>query len=188
MIKKILLFLTVAIAALAAGCSQSREWTREQRREMKENLRQYRNMVYLENMNDSEFGLFTDDVAASLEVMYPVYATFIAVPNVNDTITAVVVTTIVSDINADARNMRYLFPYENLVADSILPAGMSHKQLRAYYKCVADQINANYNSLASFLNAYESNRIDTTVMGQSLRYCAGSDVLITVEETEIITD
>ena len=50
--KKILLcvpLLALAVAGLV-GCSQQRKWTHEQRKAMREALRDYRQMVYLEDL------------------------------------------------------------------------------------------------------------------------------------------
>ena len=97
-------------AAGFVGCSQKREWNHEQRKAMREALRSYRQMVYLDDLTDAEFVLFTDQVAGELEGTYPVYATFVEMPGVTDTVDMVVVTTIVDELNADARNMRHIFP------------------------------------------------------------------------------
>ena len=55
--KKLLLSLPL-LALFAAGffgCSQSREWNKEQRQAMREALRDYRQMVYLDDLTDAEF-------------------------------------------------------------------------------------------------------------------------------------
>ena len=108
--KKILLsFSLLALFATGfIGCSQQREWNREQRKAMREALRDYRKMVYLNDLTDAEFQLFADEVATALETSYPVYTTFIAMPGVNDTVDVVVVETIVEELDADARNMRHI--------------------------------------------------------------------------------
>ena len=43
-------------------------------------------MVYLDDLTDAEFVLFTDQVAGELEGTYPVYATFVEMPGVTDTV------------------------------------------------------------------------------------------------------
>lgn len=110
--KKILLCVSLLsmFAAGFVGCSQKREWNHEQRKAMREALRSYRQMVYLDDLTDAEFVLFTDQVAGELEGTYPVYATFVEMPGVTDTVDMVVVTTIVDELNADARNMRHISP------------------------------------------------------------------------------
>lgn len=122
--KKILLCVSLLsmFAAGFVGCSQKREWNHEQRKAMREALRSYRQMVYLDDLTDAEFVLFTDQVAGELEGTYPVYATFVEMPGVTDTVDMVVVTTIVDELNADARNMRHIFPYNYLVARGARPA------------------------------------------------------------------
>lgn len=75
---------------------------------MREALRSYRQMVYLDDLSDDEFVLFTDEVAGDLEGAYPVYTTFVEMPGVTDTVDMIVVTTIVDELNADAHNMRHI--------------------------------------------------------------------------------
>ena len=142
--KKILLCVSLLsmFAAGFVGCSQKREWNHEQRKAMREALRSYRQMVYLDDLTDAEFVLFTDQVAGELEGTYPVYATFVEMPGVTDTVDMVVVTTIVDELNADARNMRHIFPYNYLVAQGVLPAGLDHDQQKAFYNCFAGKVNA----------------------------------------------
>lgn len=71
--KKILLCVSLLsmFAAGFVGCSQKREWNHEQRKAMREALRSYRQMVYLDDLTDAEFVLFTDQVAGELEGTYP---------------------------------------------------------------------------------------------------------------------
>ena len=140
-------------AAGFVGCSQKREWNHEQRKAMREALRSYRQMVYLDDLTDAEFVLFTDQVAGELEGTYPVYATFVEMPGVTDTVDMVVVTTIVDELNADARNMRHIFPYNYLVAQGVLPAGLDHDQQKAFYNCFAGKVNDTYDTMSQFINA-----------------------------------
>ena len=67
--KKILLCvpLLAIFAAGFFGCSQQRQWNHEQRKAMREALRSYRQMVYLDDLNDAEFVLFSDEVAGQLD-------------------------------------------------------------------------------------------------------------------------
>ena len=55
--KKILLCipLLAVFAAGLIGCSQQRQWNQEQRKAMREGLRSYRQMVYLDDLTDAEF-------------------------------------------------------------------------------------------------------------------------------------
>ena len=109
--KKILLsFTLLAMAATITGCSQQAKWNHKQRQAMREALREYRDMVYLADLTEPEFVIFTDDVANDIEMVYPVYTTFIEMPGVNDTVDMFVVTTIVDELNADAHNMRHIYP------------------------------------------------------------------------------
>ena len=91
--------LSFAIVALIFGglfaCGEQTKWNREERQAMRNLLRDYRKMVYLNDLSEAEYMLFTDQVLASVEEDYPVYTTFIEMPAVNDTVQVYVVTTIV---------------------------------------------------------------------------------------------
>ena len=79
--KKILLSLSLLIAIVAAtACSQQAKWDHKQKQAMRENLRQYREMIYLQDLTEPEFLIFTDSVTGNIEEVYPVYATFMQLP------------------------------------------------------------------------------------------------------------
>ena len=106
------ILLTVSVAALSilsiVGCSQQAQWNKQERQAMRNLLRDYREMVYLNDLTDAEYMLFSDNVAANIEEDYPVYTTFIQMPGVNDTVQVYVVTTIVEELDTDARNTRHI--------------------------------------------------------------------------------
>ena len=79
--KKILLSASLLAVAAAGfmGCSQRRQWNHEERKAMREALRDYRQMAYLNDLTDDEYVVFTDGVATDLEADYPVYTTFVIV-------------------------------------------------------------------------------------------------------------
>ncbi|HJC76893.1 MAG TPA: hypothetical protein H9929_05220 [Candidatus Alistipes excrementavium] len=172
--KKMLLLLP-ALALFAAGfmgCSQQRRWNHEQRKEMREALRSYRQMAYLEDLDDAEFMVFTDGVTETLEGDYPVYATFIQMPGVDDTVEMVVVTTIVDELNADAHNMRHIYPYAYLVSQGVLPAGLDHQQQKSFYNCFASKVNAAYATMGQFFNAILADTTDQSQIRQMEAQCA----------------
>lgn len=186
--KKILLTLSLLSVVLCFGaCTQQAKWNREQRQQMREALKQYRRMVYLQDLTDPEFVLFSDNVALDLESDYPVYATFVQMPGVNDTIDAVVITTIVDELDADAHNMRHLYPYPYLVAQGVLPDNLDRAQQRAFYKCFASKVDNYYNTMEQFFNAVLA---DTTANSQIARFqqqCAADmfDWTVEIEEIDI---
>lgn len=183
----LLIFSLLALSAAGVvGCSQKREWNREQRRAMREALRDYRRMVYLNDLTDAEFSAFSDDVAGQLEESYPVYTTFIAMPGVNDTVDVVVVTTIVDELNADARNMRHIYPYNYLVAQGTLPAGLDHDQQHAFYKCFAGKVNSTYSSMSQFFNAILADTTDTSQIRRMENRCASDLFDWVVAEVDVI--
>ncbi len=186
--KKILLSFSL-LAFFAIGfmsCSQQREWNREQRKAMREALRDYRKMVYLNDLTDAEFQLFADEVATDLETSFPVYTTFIAMPGVNDTVDVVVVETIVEELDADARNMRHIYPYNYLVSQGVLPAGLDHSQLRSFYTCFAGKVNATFNSMGQFFNAILADTTNNSQIRQLESQCAADLFNWTVTEIDII--
>ena len=182
----ILAVVCVSIFALSS-CSKRAQWNRAQRQAMREALRDYRQAVYLNDLTDAEFMLFTDDVTLALEEDYPVYTSFIQMPGVNDTVQVYVVTTIVEELNADARNMRHIFPYSWLVGRNILPAGLDRSQQHAFYNCLAGKVDNHYPTMNQFVNALMA---DTTNMSQLARLqqqCANDlfDWTVIIEEEGI---
>lgn len=187
--KKILLSLSIILAAIATtACTQKTKakWDHKQKQAMRENLRQYRDMIYLQDLTEPEFIIFTDSVTGNIEEIYPVYATFMQIPNVDDTIDMFVVTTIVEELDADAHNMRHIFPYRYLVSQGILPDKLTHEQQREFYKCLAQKVNNNFSSTEQFFNAILS---DTTASSQISQYqseCANSLFNWVIEVDEVI--
>lgn len=186
--KKILLCasLLAVFAAGFAGCSQRREWNREERKAMRDALRSYRQMIYLDDLTDSEFVLFSDGVAGGLENAYPVYTSFIQMPGVNDTVDMFVVTTIVEELDADAHNMRHIFPYDYLVGQGVLPAGLDRSQQKAFYTCLAGKVNATYSTMEQFFNAVLADTTDLSQMRRLEGQCADELFDWTVTEIDVI--
>ncbi|MCM1151469.1 MAG: hypothetical protein NC209_02370 [Alistipes sp.] len=186
--KKILLCMPL-LALLAAGfigCSQRREWKHEERKAMREALRSYRQMVYLDDLTDDEYVLFTDGVADDLEAAYPVYTAFVAMPGASDTVDMVVVTAIVDELNADARNMRHIYPYPYLVAQGVLPAGLDHQQQRQFYNCFAYKVNNAYQTMTQFFNAVLADTTDTSGIRRMELQCADDLFDWTVTEIDVL--
>ncbi|HIY68358.1 MAG TPA: hypothetical protein H9828_02945 [Candidatus Alistipes intestinigallinarum] len=190
--KKLLLCLPLLalFAAAFPGCSKQRQWNHDQRKAMREALRDYRKMVYLDDLTDAEFVLFTDQVAGTLENAYPVYVEFIQMEGVDDTVDMVVVTEIVDELNADARNMRHIFPYNLLVAQGVLPAGLDHDQQRAFYNCFAQKVNDTYQTMDQFFNAILADTTDMSQLSQLQSQCANDLfqwVVTEIDITETVT-
>ncbi len=190
--KKLLLCLPLLalFAAAFPGCSKQHQWNHEQRKAMREALRDYRKMVYLDDLTDAEFVLFSDQVAGTLENAYPVYVEFIQMEGVNDTVDMVVVTEIVDELNADARNMRHIFPYNLLVAQGVLPAGLDHDQQRAFYNCFAQKVNDTYQTMDQFFNAILADTTDMSQLSQLQSQCANDLfqwVVTEIDITETVT-
>ena len=80
MMKKSLLLVTMAAMVVATGCSKERKWGAKEREELRQELRAYRDMVYLDNLAEAEFDLFSGDVVEAIEIDYPVYTTFVELP------------------------------------------------------------------------------------------------------------
>ncbi|HBV50239.1 MAG: hypothetical protein HFJ82_08040 [Alistipes sp.] len=186
--KKILLSASLLAVAAAGfmGCSQRRQWNHEERKAMREALRDYRQMAYLNDLTDDEYVVFTDGVATDLEADYPVYTTFVQMPGVNDTVDMVVVTAIVDELNADARNMRHIYPYPYLVAQGVLPAGLDHEQQRQFYNCFAYKVNSTYQTMTQFFNAVLADTTDTSRIRRIESQCANDLFNWTVTEVDVI--
>lgn len=183
------ILLTVSVAALSilsiAGCSQQAKWNRQERQAMRNLLRDYREMVYLNDLTDAEYMLFSDNVAANIEEDYPVYTTFIQMPGVNDTVQVYVVTTIVEELDTDARNMRHIYPYQYLVGNNILPSGLDRSQQNAFYNCLSQKINNTYPTVNAFVNAVMSDTTSTSQISRLQQQCAADLFDWTVEVIEV---
>lgn len=187
--RKIFTVSFVALLGLivATSCTQQAKWNRAQRQAMREALRDYRQAVYLNDLTDAEFMLFSDDVTLALEEDYPVYTTFVQMPGMNDTVQVYVVTTIVEELNADARNMRHIFPYPWLVGNNILPSGLDRSQQHAFYNCLAGKVDNRYPTMTQFVNALMADTTDMSQLARMQRQCANDlfDWTVVVDE-EII--
>lgn len=186
--KRFLLYLPLlAIAAIGfIGCSQKREWNHQQRQAMRQALREYRDMVYLNDLTDAEYLIFTDEVATDLETAYPVYTTFIEMPGVEDTVDLVVVETIVDYLNADAHNMRHIYPYSYLVAEGVLPAGLDMRQQRQFYSCFAQQVNNEFVTMNNFVSAILADTTANSQIRQIENGCANTLFGWVVTEVDIV--
>lgn len=187
--RKILLSCAVAALFFTVGCgSKPKSWSHDERKAVRRALNEYRQMVYLDDLTEAEFGLFADGVALDLENSYPVYAEFIELPGVEDTVEMVVVTSIVEELNTDARNMRHLYPYDYLVAQGILPAGLTRDQQRAFYTCFSQQVNNTFHSMGQFFNAILADTTSSSQIASLEANCANQLFNWTVTITEIIED
>ena len=168
------------------SCSKKREWNHQQRQAMRQALRDYREMVYLNDLTDAEYLLFTDEVATDLETAYPVYAAFIEMPGVEDTVDMVVVETIVDYLDADAHNMRHIYPYASLVAEGILPKGLDHRQQRQFYTCFAEQVNQQFVTMNNFVSAILADTTANSAIRQIESQCANTLFGWVVTEVDIV--
>ncbi len=181
-----LLFVTTFLAALVSltCCKQQpKRWSHAERQAVRQALNEYRQMIYLEDLTEAEFGLFADGVALDLESSYPVYAEFVEIPGLDDTVEMVVVTSIVEQLDTDARNMRHLYPYDYLVARGTLPAGLTRDQQRAFYTCFSQAVNSQFVSMSNFFNALLNDTSNHSQIAQIQSQCAnqlfGWEVVIT---------
>ncbi len=185
------LFLSAMIIAFFASgfwaCNTVREWTQEQRQSLRQSLKAYREMMYLNDLNDTEFTIFTDQVVSALEAGYPVYTEFVSMPAVGDTVDMVVVETIVEALDTDARNMRHLYPYRQLTREGILPEGLTHEQRQSFYKCLAGKVNATYPTMTSFVQALISDTTSHSSIRKMQNQCANDLFNWTFTEVEVIS-
>lgn len=188
--RKFLLSITMLLMIGAVtSCSKQAKWNHKQKQAMREALREYRDMIYLQDLTEPEFVIFTDGVAVDIEEAYPVYTTFIEMPGVNDTVDMFVITGIVEQLNADVHNMRHLFPYRYLVSQGILPDKLTHEQQREFYRCFAQKVNAYYSTVEQFFAAIVSDTSSQSQIAKFQRECANDlfNWVIEVDEVDIIT-
>ena len=106
-------------------------------------------------------------------------------PGVDDTVEMVVITTVVDELNADARNMRHLYPYEYLVEQDVLPTGLDREQQRAFYECFADKVNSYYYTMGQFFDAVLADTTDVSQIARFQQDCAADLFGWTVTEIDI---
>ena len=187
MMKRTLLaIIAVATIVGVVGCSSGRRWSDKERAEVRRDVRAYRNMVYLDNLEEVEFDIFADDVTEAIEIDYPVYTTFVELPGRGDTVEVYVVQTIVSELQADAHNMRKLYPYKELVAEGVLPADLDRQAQRAFYQCFARRVDNTFPSTAAFFNAVLADTTQNSQIEQMQRQCASDLFDWVVEVDEIV--
>lgn len=187
--KRFLLSLSVLLVAVAlTACSQKAKWNHEQKKAMRENLRQYRDMIYLQDLTDPEFMIFTDSVTGDIEAVYPVYTSFIEMDGAQDTVDMFVVGAIVEQLDADAHNMRHIYPYRYLVAEGLLPDKLTHDQQHSFYTCLAQKVNSHFYSMEQFLLAILADTTASSQMAQFQQQCANElfDWVIEIDEVDII--
>ena len=124
-------------------------------------------------------------MAGQLENSYPVYVEFVEMQGVDDTVDMVVVSTIVDELDADAHNMRHIYPYSTLVAQGVLPAGLDHSQQKAFYTCFAGKVNATYATMGQFFNAILADTTDLSQIRQLESQCANDLFSWVVTEIDI---
>ena len=183
------ILLTLAIGAIVLGglfaCGEQAKWSREERQAMRNLLRDYRKMVYLDDLTEAEYMLFTDRVINSMERVYPVYTALVEMPAVNDTVQVYVVTAIVEQLDADASNMRHLYPYRDLVAANILPDGLSRAEQNTFYQCFANSVDNTYSDVAQLVNAMLADTLPSSQIAQMQSACANELFGWTVEIIEV---
>jgi hypothetical protein len=187
--RKILLSITMLLSIVAmTSCSQKAKWNHKQKQAMREALREYRDMVYLQDLTEPEFVIFTDGVAFAIEEAYPVYTTFIELPGRGDTVEVYVVSTIVEELKANPHNMRNIYPYPMLVEEGILPAGLNHQAQRAFYDCFSRKVKQYYPSTLAFFNAVVGNDASQATLADMQMQCAADlfDWVIEVTEVDVV--
>lgn len=181
--------LSIAIVAIIVGgifaCAEQSGWNRQERQSMRNLLNNYRKMAYLADLTEAEYMLFTDKVLASVEEDYPIYTTFVEMPAVNDTVQVYIITTIVEQLDADASNMRHLYPYRDLVAANILPDGLSRTEQNAFYRCFANCVDNTYANATQLVNAIIADTVPTSQIHQMQANCANDLFGWTVEIIEV---
>ena len=185
---KRVIFSIAVIASIVAitSCANDRKWNHKEREKVRNEVRAFRDLAYLCNLEEVEFDQFSNDVVEAIEIDYPVYTTFIELPGRGDTVEVYVVSTIVSELHADAHNMRKIYPYKTLVREGILPPDLDRQAQRAFYECFANQVNQTYPSTTAFVNAVLADTTSTSQIAQMQSQCAAGLFDWVVEIDEVV--
>jgi hypothetical protein len=150
--KSLLFFLALGVGALV-GCTHHNGWSDKERKALRDDIGNYRDMLYVEDLENVEFEEFSGDVIEAVEIDYPTYTAFYELPARGDTLDVYVVATIVERLDTDPHNLRHIFPYSWLVTQGILPAGMDVQAQRAFYDCLTQKVKRHYHTTNRFLYA-----------------------------------
>lgn len=187
--KKSLLFFTIAMGVVTlVGCTEKRGWNHDDRKAVRNEIDNYRDMVYLEDLEVVEFDDFSGDVIEAIEIDYPTYALYYELPGRGDTLDVYVVSTIVERLDTDPHNLRHIFPYSWLVAEGVLPAGMDNQAQRAFYDCLSQKVKRQYHTSRRFLYALMNDPNAGNVVMQMQNDCAMElfDWGMEVDETVVV--
>lgn len=171
--KKSLLFFAIAMGVGSlVGCTHHNGWSDGERKALRDDLRNYRDMLYVEDLQEVEFEDFSGDVIEAVEIDYPLYTLYYELPGRGDTLDVYVVSTIVERLDADPHNLRHIFPYSWLVAEGVLPAGMNSQAQRAFYDCLSQKVKRHYLTSHRFLHALMNDPNAGAVVMQMQTDCA----------------
>lgn len=187
--KKSLLFFAIAMGVVAlVGCTEKRGWSHDDRKAVRNEIDNYRDMVYLEDLEVVEFDDFSGDVIEAIEIDYPTYALYYELPGRGDTLDVYVVSTIVERLDTDPHNLRHIFPYSWLVAEGVLPAGLDKQAQRAFYDCLSQKVKRQYHTSRRFLYALMNDPNAGNVVMQMQNDCAMElfDWCMEVDETVVV--
>ena len=188
--KKSLLFFAIAMGVGAlVGCTNEKGWNTKERMAVRDELNNYRDMVYVDDLQEIEFEDFSGDVIEAVEIDYPIYTVYYELPGRGDTLDVYVVSTIVERLDTDPHNLRHIFPYSWLVAEGVLPAGMDNQAQRAFYDCLSQKVKRHYHTSRRFLYALMNDPNAGSVVLQMQNDCAAElfDWGIEVDETVVVT-
>ena len=187
--KKSLLFFAIAMGVVTlVGCTEKRGWSHDDRKAVRNEIDNYRDMVYLEDLEVVEFDDFSGDVIEAIEIDYPTYALYYELPGRGDTLDVYVVSTIVERLDTDAHNLRHIFPYSWLVAEGVLPAGLDKQAQRAFYDCLSQKVKRQYHTSRRFLYALMNDPNAGNAVMQMQNDCAMElfDWGMEVDETVVV--
>lgn len=138
---------------------------------MREALRSYRQMVYLDDLTDAEFVVFTDDVAGQLENSYPVYGIRRDAGRGRHGRYGRRIT-IVDELDADAHNAPH-HPPCTLVAQGT-SGGSGPLPAEGVLRMLRRKVNAAYATTDQFFNAILADTTDLSRIRQMETVCQRS--------------
>ena len=187
--KKSLLFFAIAMGVVTlVGCTEKRGWSHDDRKAVRNEIDNYRDMVYLEDLEVVEFDDFSGDVIEAIEIDYPTYALYYELPGRGDTLDVYVVSPIVERLDTAPHNLRHIFPYSWLVAEGVLPAGLDKQAQRAFYDCLSQKVKRQYHTSRRFLYALMNDPNAGNAVMQMQNDCAMElfDWGMEVDETVVV--
>lgn len=168
--KKIILALSAV--ALIVSCSQTRQWTDKEREAVRKELRDHRDRSAIRHMEAANYTNLENCVLETVEQTYPDYNQYDKLTGKTDTLIGFFTDCTEYTIGKDFENLPLLFPYAQLVENSILPAGLTTDQQNAFYDCLKESVKELYRTPGQFTVALFDEPGVPTELADAMQRCA----------------